>query len=271
MLERALDAQVPVGWVTADEVYGGDARLRAFLEQRGLAYVLAVKATQPLWAHGEQGPAELPARELVAGLPARAWRRRSAGDAPRGPGSMTGPGSRWSDPAGRAVGSGCWCAGGCRMESWPSTPVSARPVPAWPSWSGWRGSAGGRGMLPGRQGPGRPGPLPGSSLGWLVSAHGAPRGAVGSSGGERPSPLPCRSRAVEAGGSLIRETPGRVASSPDNDGAGRHCQTVWARQARRDGVREEPALNASQGCHQLQPGGCGLGRGAHRAARLGVG
>src|SRR5215218_8184169 len=83
MLERALDAQVPVGWVTADEVYGGDARLRAFLEQRGLAYVLAVKATQPLWAHGEQGPAELPARELVAGLPARAWRRRSAGDGPR--------------------------------------------------------------------------------------------------------------------------------------------------------------------------------------------
>jgi SRSO17 transposase len=47
--------------------------------------VLAVKATQPLWAHGEQGPAELPARELVAGLPARAWRRLSAGDGAKGP------------------------------------------------------------------------------------------------------------------------------------------------------------------------------------------
>jgi SRSO17 transposase len=34
MLERALEAGVPAGWVTADEVYGGDARLRAFLEQR---------------------------------------------------------------------------------------------------------------------------------------------------------------------------------------------------------------------------------------------
>jgi len=34
--------------VTADEVYGGDAQLRAFLEQRDVAYVLAVKATQPL-------------------------------------------------------------------------------------------------------------------------------------------------------------------------------------------------------------------------------
>jgi SRSO17 transposase len=60
MLERALDAQVPAGWVTADEVYGGDARLRACLEQRGLAYVLAVKATQPLWAHGEQVPPNCP-------------------------------------------------------------------------------------------------------------------------------------------------------------------------------------------------------------------
>jgi SRSO17 transposase len=85
MLERAVEAGVPAGWVTADEVYGGDARLRAWLEQRDLAYVLAVKATQPLWAHGEQGPAEVPACQLVAGLPARAWRRLSAGDGAKGP------------------------------------------------------------------------------------------------------------------------------------------------------------------------------------------
>jgi len=85
MLERAVDGQVPAGWVTADEVYGGDARLRAFLEEHDLAYVLAVKATQPLWAAGEQGPAELPARQLLARLPARAWRRRSAGDGAKGP------------------------------------------------------------------------------------------------------------------------------------------------------------------------------------------
>jgi SRSO17 transposase len=55
------------------------------LEEQDLAYVLAVKATQPLWAAGEQGPAEVPARELVAGLPARAWRRLSAGDGAKGP------------------------------------------------------------------------------------------------------------------------------------------------------------------------------------------
>src|SRR6266508_4806474 len=85
MLARALDAGVPAGWVTADEVYGGDARLRAWLEQQDLAYVLAVKATQPVWAAGEQGPAEVAVRELVAGLPAGAWRRLSAGDGAKGP------------------------------------------------------------------------------------------------------------------------------------------------------------------------------------------
>jgi SRSO17 transposase len=85
MLARAVEAGVPAGWVTADEVYGGDARLRSFLEEQDLAYVLAVKTTQPLWAAGQQGPAEVPARELVAGLPARAWRRRSAGAGAKGP------------------------------------------------------------------------------------------------------------------------------------------------------------------------------------------
>jgi SRSO17 transposase len=85
MLARALAAGVPAGWVTADEVYGGDARLRAWLEDQDLAYVLAVKATQPLWAAGEHGPAEVPACQLVARLPAGAWRRLSAGDGAKGP------------------------------------------------------------------------------------------------------------------------------------------------------------------------------------------
>jgi len=37
MLERAASAGAPAGWVTADEVYGGDRRLRVWLEERGLA------------------------------------------------------------------------------------------------------------------------------------------------------------------------------------------------------------------------------------------
>ncbi len=46
----------------------------------------------------------------------------------------------------------------------------------------------------------------------------------------------------EAGGSLTRETPGRAASSPDNDGTRQHYRMARARQARREGVREEPVL-----------------------------
>jgi SRSO17 transposase len=85
MLERAVNAGVPAGWVSADEVYGGDARLRAWLEQQDLGYVLAVKATQRLWAASEHGPAEVGACTLVPRLPARAWRRLSAGDGAKGP------------------------------------------------------------------------------------------------------------------------------------------------------------------------------------------
>ncbi len=81
-------------------------------------------------------------------------------------------------------------------------------------------------------------PEPGLWMQWDC----APRGATESDGGERPSSPGRRSGWVGAEGSLIREMPGRVASGPDNDGTDRHCQTVWARQARQKGVREEPAL-----------------------------
>jgi SRSO17 transposase len=36
MLTRALDAGVPASWVTGDEVYGADPRLRAELETRSI-------------------------------------------------------------------------------------------------------------------------------------------------------------------------------------------------------------------------------------------
>ncbi|WP_459740044.1 IS701 family transposase [Streptomyces sp. E-15] len=42
MIERFWDAGHCVGWVTADEVYGGNPRLRAVLEERGVGYALAV-------------------------------------------------------------------------------------------------------------------------------------------------------------------------------------------------------------------------------------
>ena len=85
MLEHALGAGVPAGWVTGDEVYGGDRRLRVWLEERGVPHALAVKSSEPLWALTERGPAQVAAAELAAALPARAWRRLSAGDGAKGP------------------------------------------------------------------------------------------------------------------------------------------------------------------------------------------
>lgn len=42
MTERFWDAGHHVGWVTGDEVYGGNPKMRAPLEERGIGYVLAV-------------------------------------------------------------------------------------------------------------------------------------------------------------------------------------------------------------------------------------
>lgn len=42
MVERAAEAGVPFSWVTGDEVYGGNPKLRQHLEERQLPYVMAV-------------------------------------------------------------------------------------------------------------------------------------------------------------------------------------------------------------------------------------
>lgn len=50
----------------------------------------------------------------------------------------------------------------------------------------------------------------------------------------------------------------RVASSPDNDGTGRYCQTARVRQARREGTRmKKPVVEPPQVQNRLQPGGYG--------------
>lgn len=81
MLQRALDAGVPAAWVTADSVYGGDRALRAFLEKRSQAYVMAVSGEErlPLWQGG------IRALTLAQRLPASAWQTLSAGDGGKGP------------------------------------------------------------------------------------------------------------------------------------------------------------------------------------------
>jgi SRSO17 transposase len=81
MLERALDAGVEAAWVTADAVYGSDYGFRSSLEDRGLGYVVGVRADFATW----RGLRQVRAKALLAELPAGAWRRLSCGDGAKGP------------------------------------------------------------------------------------------------------------------------------------------------------------------------------------------
>ncbi|MFE1458681.1 IS701 family transposase [Streptomyces sp. NPDC058735] len=83
MIAAALDAGVQAPWVTGDEAYGQDPRLRAALEARGTGYVMAVAcSTRVRINHGRT----LVRADTVAGrLPATAWQRHSAGNGAKGP------------------------------------------------------------------------------------------------------------------------------------------------------------------------------------------
>ncbi len=83
MLERALAAGIPARWVTGDEVYGGDLRLRVWLEAQRVPHVLAIKRTEPLWTTTTW--TQVTAETLAAAVPDEAWERRSAGEGAKGP------------------------------------------------------------------------------------------------------------------------------------------------------------------------------------------
>ena len=85
MIARAVAVGVPFGWVAGDTVYGNDRRLRRWLEEQDLPYVLAVKNNEPLWVDTEHGAAQITARQLAQEIPADQWLRLSAGEGSKGP------------------------------------------------------------------------------------------------------------------------------------------------------------------------------------------
>lgn len=85
MLLRTLDAEVPAGWVAGDEVYGQHSGLRLALEERGMAYVLAVPVSQHVIATLEGRPAEARVDAMSAAVPEDGWTRLSAGVGAKGP------------------------------------------------------------------------------------------------------------------------------------------------------------------------------------------
>ena len=90
-------------WFTADEAYGQVKYLRVWLEARDVAYVLATRRNDMLITiEGRQARAD----DLVADLPARAWRRISAGAGAHGPREYDW--ARIPIRIGRARGRGHW-------------------------------------------------------------------------------------------------------------------------------------------------------------------
>jgi SRSO17 transposase len=82
MLQRILDADVPFAWFTADEVYGQVKYLRVWLEEHDIHHVVATRRDEDVFAP-DYGYAR--ADEVLAALPARAWRRLSCGAGAHGP------------------------------------------------------------------------------------------------------------------------------------------------------------------------------------------
>lgn len=108
MLRRAWAAGMPMMWVTGDEVYGDDPRLRDVIARAGRRYVLAVGANTPVWttrpatvepkpAHGERGrpptrrrlaagaPRAATVKAVSAAWPASAWQRLAVHNGEKGP------------------------------------------------------------------------------------------------------------------------------------------------------------------------------------------
>jgi SRSO17 transposase len=84
MIEDALDADVAAAWVTGDEVYGNDTRLRTRLRARQIGYVLAVRCDTALqrWDYPNQ---TITAAQVAASLPDQVWGRYLAGWGSKGP------------------------------------------------------------------------------------------------------------------------------------------------------------------------------------------
>ncbi|GHO47203.1 transposase [Ktedonospora formicarum] len=81
MLERTLDASLPIAWVTGDTVYGSAQLLRKALEDRRQAYALAVTCKEQI----EVGSVRKRVDQFVQALARGDWQVLSAGAGSKGP------------------------------------------------------------------------------------------------------------------------------------------------------------------------------------------
>ncbi|MFI6786150.1 IS701 family transposase [Nonomuraea sp. NPDC050383] len=95
MITRFLDAGHQAAWVAGDEVYGGNPKLRAALEERGTGYVLAVACSHEVTTQAGKFRTDALARKL----PKRAWQKLSAGTGAKGHRFYDWAATYLSDPA----------------------------------------------------------------------------------------------------------------------------------------------------------------------------
>ena len=96
MIERAVTAGVPFAWFAADEAYGDNGPLRAWLEDTQLRYVLAVSCDHRVPAGAGQ---VIRADRLAPACRGGPGSGCPPGQAPRAAGTTTGPGSASVIPA----------------------------------------------------------------------------------------------------------------------------------------------------------------------------
>ena len=84
LIAAALDTGMPCAWVLADALYGSDSRLRRMLEQRGQAYVLAVRSNHCLRFVQDGGLTQTDPETLADALDADAWTTHAAGEGAKG-------------------------------------------------------------------------------------------------------------------------------------------------------------------------------------------
>jgi SRSO17 transposase len=87
MIERLWSAHLPIAWVVADTVYGGNLDLRAFLEAHRYSYVLAVACNEPvgiLTPDGQRRRVEVGEVEALL-LAEQDWQRLSMSEGTKGP------------------------------------------------------------------------------------------------------------------------------------------------------------------------------------------
>jgi SRSO17 transposase len=81
MIARALAAKLPFRWVTADEAYGQVGRLRSWLEEHNLAYVVAVPKSQMVIC---MDLGQRRADTVITDLAEADWHRLSCGNGAHG-------------------------------------------------------------------------------------------------------------------------------------------------------------------------------------------